>query len=202
MPGSIPSRSAIAQASAIAAIVAPAIRLLQSFAVCPAPGPPTSTGRPSERSSGSARSYTSGRPPTMIVSVADSAPRGPPLTGASSAASNSSARRRASAGGPVDMSMSRTPRGSSAATSSTASGEDSERIASSASSAASAAVAATAAPRAAARVGSRSHATTSWPAASRFLAIGRPIVPRPMKATLLTGRSGGCCELASELAEP
>ena len=37
----MPSRSATAQASAIAAIVAPAIRLLQSFAAWPEPAGPT-----------------------------------------------------------------------------------------------------------------------------------------------------------------
>ncbi len=77
MLGSRPSAVARAHASATAAIVTHAIRLLQSFAAWPAPGPPTCTGRPSARSSGSARAKSAGRPPTMIVRVADSAPRGP-----------------------------------------------------------------------------------------------------------------------------
>jgi len=124
----------------------------------------------------------SARPPTMIVSVADSAPRGPPLTGASSAASKRSASCRASAGGPVDMSTRKTSRGSSAATRSTISGAGSERIATSAPSAASAAAATPLNSRE--RSGSTSHPTTSCPAATRCRAIGSPIVPSPMKATL------------------
>ena len=85
MPGSIPSATAIAQASASAAIVVPAIRLLQSFAVWPAPWPPTrTTRRPSSSKSGRARSNALG-----LTADHDrqrrvgSAPRGPPLTGAS-----------------------------------------------------------------------------------------------------------------------
>ena len=80
----MPSATAIAQASASAAIVVPAIRLLQSFAAWPAPWPPTWTTRlPSSSKSGRARSNASASPPTMIVRVASVAPRGPPLTGAS-----------------------------------------------------------------------------------------------------------------------
>lgn len=77
----------------------------------------------------------------------------------------------------------------SRATSSTARGEGSEVIATSASATASRAVAATGPPSAAARAGSRSQATTACPAATRFLAIGRPIVPRPMKPIRATSRS-------------
>ena len=187
MAGSSPSAVASAQASAIAAIVTPAIRLLQSFAACPAPGPPTCTGRPSAFSTGSARAKSSARPPTMIVSVADSAPCGPPLTGESSADSNLSASRRASAGGPVDMSMRNTSLGSWEATRSTISGAGSESSTKSAPSAASPGVAAAPAASSRARAGSTSQPTTSCPAAARLRAIGSPIVPRPMNAIEATG---------------
>jgi hypothetical protein len=114
---------------------------------------------------------------------------GPPETGASKesmpAAPSSSARHRASAGGPVDMSTNAAtpaPR-SEYATSSTAAGEGSEAIATSAAATASAGVETNAPPTSSPRAGSRSHPTTLWPAATRFRAIGKPIVPRPKNAT-------------------
>src|SRR5262245_25226187 len=205
----MPSRRAIAHDSAIAAIVAPAMRLLQSFAAWPAPCVPTRTTRPpSVSNSGSARRKAGSAPPTMIVSVASPAPRGPPLTGASSTSSSghSAASRRASAGGLVDMSTrsvpdvapSRTPSAPST-TSSTTPGVGSERRTISASSAAAAGVDAEEAPSRPTRAGSTSQPTRSCPAATRWRAIGRPIVPRPITATRVTPASG---ELAAERAEP
>src|SRR5918999_145668 len=210
----MPSRSATAQASAIATMVTPAMRLLQSFAAWPAPAGPTCTTRvPSASRSGRCLLNVPRLPPTMIVSEAAPAPVGPPLTGASRdpipARPSSSASVRASDGGPVDMSMTAKPRGARerspegpSTTSSTTAGEGSERNATVAASAASAGVAATVAPRRSARAGSTSTPITSCPAASRLRAIGSPIVPRPMKATRVmpSGRAG--CELAAERGEP
>src|SRR5918994_17181 len=80
----MPSRSATLQASASAAMVAPATRLLQSFAAWPAPAGPTWTTRlPSASSSGRCAAKAPLVPPTMTVSEAASAPAGPPLTRAS-----------------------------------------------------------------------------------------------------------------------
>ena len=97
---------------------------------------------------------------------------------------------RASEGGPVDMSTTANPDRAPArrpadprTTSSTAAGEGRESKATSQTAAASLGVAATGAPRSAALAGSTSTATSSCPAATRFRAIGRPIVPSPMNAT-------------------
>src|SRR5262245_22877827 len=208
----MPSAVARAHASARAAIAVPASRLLQSFSVCPAPCPPTCTVRPRQARSGRCCSKIVADPPTMIVSSPASAPRGPPLTGASSTStpcgSSAAASRRARAGELVDISISAVPgRAAStrpsapSTTSSTASTLGSEVTATSAAAKASAGVAATRAPRAAAREESRSHATTAWPAARSRRPIGRPIVPTPTSATRVTrgSRSGG--ELAAELGQ-
>ena len=138
----------------------------------------------------------------MIVSVASIAPRGPPLTGASRTSSwgHSTASRRARAGGLVDMSTSsvpasapsRTPPGPRTA-SSTAAGEGSERSTASRPTN----VVGSSTPSASRRAVSRSRPTTSCPAVTRWRAIGRPIVPRPITAT----RTAGYGELAAEGAE-
>ena len=144
----------------------------------------------------------------MIVRLASSAPRGPPLTGASrtSSSAHSDASRRASAGGLVDMSArsvppaapSRTP-SAPRTTSSTTAGVGSERRTASAPSAAAAGVDAAEAPSCSRRARSTSQPTTSCPASTRRRAIGSPIVPRPITATRVTAASG---ELAAEGAEP
>ena len=65
-------------------IAIPAIMLLQIFAACPCPGPPTwATLRPIVARTGRARSKPAAEPPTMNVRVAAAAPATPPDTGAS-----------------------------------------------------------------------------------------------------------------------
>ena len=199
----MPTRTAIAHDSEIAAIVAPAIRLLQSFAAWPAPWPPTSTTRPpSSSKSGRARSNASAAPPTMIVNVASDAPRGPPLTGASRT-SSSGTRRQVDARATAGWSTCR--RGASRAVHSSArpacparpprptpatEGTEARRR-----------------PRqpprptsrrrrarsASTRVESRSQPTTSCPPATRCRAIGSPIVPRPITATRISAPRGARC---------
>ena len=58
--------------------------LLQIFAACPCPGPPTWTMlRPIAARTGSARAKPAAEPPAMKVRVPASAPVTPPDTGAS-----------------------------------------------------------------------------------------------------------------------
>ena len=90
-----PRARASASACAIAAMLTPAQRLLQSFAACPRPWSPTcTTSVPSASKSGRARSAAAAAPPTMIVSVPASAPIVPPETGASSASMPRARERR------------------------------------------------------------------------------------------------------------
>ena len=177
-PGSIPSRLATAHDSAIAAIVAPAIRLLQSFAAWPAPWPPTrTTSLPSVSKSGRARAKGRLVPADhdrqrRVLRAARAAAHGRVEDVELPALRREPSRERGRARGHVDeerpraRAVARTPC-SPRTTSSTAAGVGSESRTASAAAAASAGVAATAAPSASARAGSRSQPTTSCPAATR-----------------------------------
>ena len=130
----------------------------------------------------------------MIVSVAASAPAGPPVTGASSIrtcfAPSAAAIRTVACGAIVLMSMTvkpgfapaRTPSGPSS-TSSTSEVAVTIVMTTSECDASSAAVEEKEAPASssgAARSGRRAYTRSGYPASSRWSAIGRPITPRPM----------------------
>src|SRR5690606_5074818 len=176
-----------------------------AFATCPAPlGPTCVIVRARTSRSGLTRSSASASPPTITDSVPFSAPSLPPETGASSMATpraaSSPARRRVAAGATVLMSTSTLPGSrpwtapSSPTTTASRSGvSDTIVKTTSRPTAHSRGVAARAAP-AAASGSSRSRVrlwtVTSCPAASRRLAMGAPIVPRPTKPTRMLPPSG------------
>ncbi|MNL44578.1 hypothetical protein D3C87_1671630 [compost metagenome] len=66
-------------------MLAAEIRLLTSFIICAMPGsaPTSNTFLPSSANCGRSAASASAQPDAMIDSVPASAPRGPPLTGAS-----------------------------------------------------------------------------------------------------------------------
>ena len=173
------------------------IMLLQALAAWPVPaGPQCTMVLPIASITGFARANTSSLPPIMKVSVAASAPAVPPETGASRKARPASALSLctvamsmvelsiriapgalAAAAPPGASSASRTcwPAGSMVMTNS----------APCAASAAEPAVAPPSAAKAATASGTTSKPVTWWPdppfAFSRLRAIGRPILPSPMK---------------------
>lgn len=169
-----------------------------SLVAWPAPGPPMRRiVEPNVSSSGSARSNAPSSPPTMIASVPFSAPRGPPLTGASSTETPrsrpASASRRATLGSEVLVSTTRlsedapasTPRGPST-TLSTSFGVGSEVIVTSAPSAAPAGSSARSAPseHSASTAGETGSQTiTPCPAPISRRDIRAPIRPTPITAT-------------------
>ena len=177
--------------------------LLVSLVAWPEPGPPMwRITAPSACNSGSACSNAAASPPTMIASVPLSAPRGPPLTGASSTArprcAPCRASRRARLGSDVLMSItsepsrapSNTPRSPSIA-SSTIAGVGRQVIVTSADAAALAGSSASQAPRSPSRAtasGRGSNTPTSCPASSSRIAIGAPILPAPTIATRIAVR--------------
>ena len=112
--GSIPARRATTTASAVATRHAADVTLLTSFMAWPVPGPPTwKIFFPRRARIGRARSRSAASPPTMIDSVASTAPRTPPETGASSIAApracTSLASRRVLDGSAVVISSIRWP---------------------------------------------------------------------------------------------
>jgi len=141
------------------------------------------------------RASVASGPPTMMDSVPAMAPLSPPLTGASSismpASPNRPAMRRVTAGEMVDMSITTSPgRPASTmppgprATCSTSGESDtmvmttSERSATSRGQEASTALSLTSSSMPG-RL--RFHTVSEYPAFSRLRAIGRPIMPSPMK---------------------
>src|SRR5690348_14713800 len=175
-----------------------------ALATWPAPlGPRWVMRLPIASRIGRARATSSSRPPQKIVSVPFCAPSDPPDTGASTMPMPRSASFAAIAAvaegetveqsttTPPDPSPSATPPGPSS-TCSRSGVSDTHTSTASAFAAASAGDAARAAP-ASASGSSRSRVrlctVTSWPAASRCPAIGAPIVPRPITATLIAAES-------------
>mmetsp|Transcript_40410 Transcript_40410/g.91223 ORF Transcript_40410/g.91223 Transcript_40410/m.91223 type:complete len:232 (-) Transcript_40410:18-713(-) len=192
----------------------PRTRLLQSFAAWPIPTSPQCTIflPMCVRSFSEATNAASG-PPTMNVRVACSAPIVPPETGASTRVAPRDEAAAATswdtAGSHVEQSMSREP----------AVTPPSERIppsprytfltwglegsivttvrADAATSAGDDAAVAPAAVRVLRLASLTSKATTWRPAFNRFLAMGEPMFPRPMKPT--GPSSANCCVLEARL---
>ena len=201
LAGSTPALRATAKASLTPARAPPMAIWLQILQVCPAPGSgPTCTmrsGCPMHSRIGRTRARASLSPPTMMESVALMAPTSPPLTGASimvpPLAATSAARRRVATGEMLLMSIttvpvaivSRMPAGP-AITASTSGVSGTIVMMMLACDATSAGELAAMAPAATSSVTAgvlRLNTTTEWPLASRCLAMGRPITPRPMKPT-------------------
>ncbi len=170
--------------------------LLSAFIACPAPGGPHRwIVVPTARSTGSARSRSSGSPPAMMPSSPGVARATPPLTGQSAIATPRAARRaaisRVRCGAPLVMSTTSAPaasEGSAAAQTCATSLEIGTTVTSTAAPAhASAGVsrarAESSSAKRAARPGAASHAASSWPARARLAAIGQPMLPRPAKAS-------------------
>src|SRR5712692_4234875 len=224
--GSTPKPSAILNASLTATMATPAIRLLQSLATSPAPtGPTWMMLAPIAASAGRASSRSAASPPTMIASVAFSAPPTPPETGASMKRTPRSLRRAATrwdtAGSIVDMSTQSRPLATPSSTppapryaASTWLDDGSMVTTRSDCLAASAAEPHAVAPSltaASTAAGTMSYAITPKPLAMRFRTIGCPIVPVPtnpifMKVSFLSThpprRRGGSASEASRGGVP
>jgi hypothetical protein len=195
MRGSSPALTPITIASEVAAIAVAERKLLHSFIVCPAPGCSLMKNTlPITFSAGSTAATSARGPDTITASVPFSAPPTPPLTGESictiSRSPSVSKMRVAITEPVVDRSTKRRMRLPSispplpAATASTMSGVGRLAITVSTRSATSRTEFAASAPSATSRsIGSRrvSNTVTRWPASTRRRAIGKPILPSPMK---------------------
>ena len=168
---------------------------LHALQTCPAPLGPTSTMLlPSASNTGVARANASSVPPTMIESAASIAPFSPPLTGASSIATSFAANASAiTRVGPGSIELMSTTSDPGAAPSSTP--PPPERTCStsvvsgsivivmslaSATAAGPSALAAPASTSSSTGPSEREYTVSGKPAASRFRAIGLPMMPRPM----------------------
>src|SRR6516225_9870131 len=186
------------------------MRLLQSFTTCPMPGPPTCTMRPANASSaGVVASSTAASPPTIRVSVPFWAPAVPPDRGASRyrapVAPTRSYWARSTSGSMVEQSTTvcAAPRtGNMPSTTSATSGEfGTHKITTSEASATPRGEPPSRAPLDTAdSIGPRLReaTVTSWPAATRWPAIGSPMAPsptNPMRMRQSSRRCGGLREL-------
>ena len=199
---SSPSLSASAMHSAAAAMWTPQSSWLTVFIAAPSPWlrPTWRSLSPSRKRKSAARSNTTFGPPAMIVSVPASAPTTPPETGASRKAMPISASFSPMAftrsGGQVAMRTTSLPRPSARAAPSanrTCSAWSALTTISSSASAPSAATDAVwqgtppAAASSASDAGLMSKPRTTVPGMpSRRRAMGRPMAPRPTKASVVT----------------
>ena len=173
---------------------------LAALTVWPAPEGPTSTiVLPTASKTSDTASKSDFSPPTMIDSTPSMAPGSPPETGASSGfrpfSLACSARSVATSGRMVEKSIQVAPAAaearmpSSPSSTFSTSGESGTMVMmTSAPSTASAMVAAACPPasaRASALAGVRLKPRTVKPALTRFLAMGRPMIPSPMNAIVL-----------------
>src|SRR5829696_8024915 len=191
------SRPAAAPRTYASCTSTPAARnswLFTSFATVPAPAGPTwKTCAAKACSSGSTAAIAASSPPAITLRSPESALTLPPDTGASTkpmpAAPQRSCRRRTRSGELVERSTTNAGGGSAVSTpstpaiaASTSAGAGSDRNTQSAPTAVSAALATGTAPVTAAIASARrSNTRSSCPAATRWRAIGAPIVPTPTK---------------------